>query len=242
MFRFVGNHQKHEKRRLIHSLVFPTWVLTIMFSSQVVMDSMQWDLYFLGVKPLTLEGLPGILLAPFVHSGWQHFFNNSFPFLVLAVTLFYFYRDVAYRAFITIYILAGAWLWFGGREAWHIGASHIVYGLAAFLFVSGLIRRHVPLIAISLAVSFIYGNLIWGMIPLATYVPYSWEGHLWGFVAGITAAWVYRHEGPLKPQPAPDEQDDDDPDNQYWLDNQDDELSKQDNRAGSGKAFEDGRS
>jgi hypothetical protein len=39
------------------------------------------------------------------------------------------------------------------------------------------------------------------MFPLADNMPHSWEGHLWGFLAGLVAALVYRKEGPQKPPP-----------------------------------------
>lgn len=201
MLRFVGSHQKPEKRRFIHSLVLPVLMLMVMFSVRLLAHLEDWNLAFLGVKPLAIEGLPGILLSPFIHSGWQHFFNNAVSFMILAVTLFYFYRQIAYRVFAVIYILAGVWLWFGGRDAWHIGASGLVYGLTAFLLLSGIIRRHIPLMAVALFVTFLYGSLVWGMFPLADNMPHSWEGHLWGFLAGLVAAMVYRKEGPQKPPP-----------------------------------------
>ncbi|TCO09215.1 rhomboid family intramembrane serine protease [Natronoflexus pectinivorans] len=213
MFKIVGNHQKPEKRRFIHSLIMPVSMVLLMFSVHLISWLEKLELYYLGVYPLQLKGLTGIITAPFIHSGWQHLYNNSVSFFILGVTLFYFYRGVAYKVFVTIYLLAGAWLWFGGREAWHIGASGLVYGLMSFLFISGVIRRHIPLMAVTLFVIFLYGSLVWGMFPLAEYMPHSWEGHLWGFMAGITAAIVYRKEGPQKPPPPFEDEEDDDDEN-----------------------------
>ncbi len=215
MFTIFSKHQKPEMRRLIHSLVLPVVLLLLMFSVHLLTTLENWDLRFLGVKPLKVEGMPGIVLSPFIHSGWQHLFNNAISFFILSVTLFFFYREIAYKVFLTIYLLAGAWLWFGGRDAWHIGASGLVYGLTAFLFISGVIRRHVPLLAVSLFVAFLYGSLVWGMFPLAEYMPHSWEGHLWGFLAGIAAAFVFRKEGPQKPAPPVDEPEDEH-EHPYW--------------------------
>ncbi len=209
MFKLFGDHQKPELRHLMHSIFLPVVILLLMFSIHLISELENLDLHFLGIKPLSLKSLLGILFSPFIHSDWNHLFNNSVSFFLLSVSLFYFYREIAYKVFIVIYLLAGAWLWFGGREGWHIGASGVIYGLMSFLFISGLIRRHIPLMAVTLFVVFIYGNMVWGMFPLARFMQHSWEGHLWGFLAGITAAVIFRNEGPQKP-PSPFEDEDED--------------------------------
>jgi hypothetical protein len=81
-------------------------------------------------------------------------------------------------------------VWLAGRESWHIGASGVVYALAAFHFVSGIIRSDVRLLTLSVVVVFLYGGLIWGIMPIDPEV--SWEGHLWGAVSGVALAFYYR--------------------------------------------------
>ena len=219
MFQILGQNPSPEKRRIFHSLLLPGILIWLMFAVRLMEDLEGWNLVFLGVKPLTVEGLPGIVLSPFIHSNWLHFFNNAVSFFILATTLFYFYQEIAYKVFFTIYFLAGAWLWFGGREAWHVGASGWVYGLTAFLFVSGLIRKHIPLLAVALFVVFLYGSLVWGMFPLAENLPHSWEGHLWGFLAGLVAAVIYRNQGPQKPEPPEEDlsdEEEEDEEEAYW--------------------------
>ena len=107
--------------------------------------------------------------------------------------LFYFYKELAVRVTLLIYILSGFWLWLGGRENYHIGASNIVYGITAFLFLSGFIRKHTGLIAVSLLMVFLYGSLVWGLFPVVPKI--SWEGHLFGALSGILCAIVFRKEG-----------------------------------------------
>ncbi|MDG5799992.1 rhomboid family intramembrane serine protease [Marinilabiliaceae bacterium ANBcel2] len=199
--------QSPAKKAFIHSLIFPCFFAFLMFSVRLIEHLEEVNLYFLGVKPLKIEGIPGIFLSPFIHSSWGHFYNNVLSFIILGVTLFYFYRKISYKVFFTIYILAGTWLWFGGRDSWHVGASGLVYGMIGFLLISGIVRKHIQLIAVTLFVVFLYGNFIWGMMPLAKELPHSWEGHLWGFLAGFTAAIVFRHEGPQKPRYFEDEED-----------------------------------
>ncbi|PWE00129.1 rhomboid family intramembrane serine protease [Marinilabilia rubra] len=193
---------KTERKRIFYSAVFPMFILLLMFSVHLIQELEDVHWFFLGVKPLSLEGLPGILSSPFIHSDWEHLGANAGPFLILTSVLFYVYRDIALKVFIWIYVLAGIWLWFGARDAWHVGASGLVYGMAAFLFLSGIIRNYVPLIALSMLVVFLYGGLFWGLFPVEWLVEYSWEAHLWGALAGVVVSVVFRKEGPQKP-PSP---------------------------------------
>jgi len=100
-----------------------------------------------------------------------------------------------------IWLISGLWLWIGGRNSafhpqYHIGASTLVYGLASFLFFSGVFRRHIPLMVVSALVVFLYGSLVWCLFPIQEGV--SWEGHLFGAIAGILVAFNYRKEGPQR--------------------------------------------
>ena len=205
---------KTERKRILYSTVFPLFLLFIMFSVHLFQDLENTHWYFLGVKPLSLKGLPGIITAPFIHADWGHLGANAGPFLVLTSVLFYAYKDIAFKVFIWIYLLAGVWLWFGARDAWHIGASGVVYGMASFLFVSGIIRNYIPLIAISMLVVFLYGGLFWGLFPVKKLVEYSWEAHMWGAIAGFVVAVIFRNEGPQKPPSPLLEEDDEEDENE----------------------------
>ncbi len=157
-----------------------------------------WNLSRFGLRPRSVEGLRGIFTMPFIHGSWQHLFNNSVPLLVLGWALFTFYRGVAFKTLFWIYIISGIWLWISARPSIHIGASGVVYGLAAFLFLSGWLRREKKVAALSLLVAFLYGGLWWGVLPVDPKI--SWEGHLWGAVAGFSLAFLYRKQGPRKPE------------------------------------------
>jgi len=209
-----------EKRRFIYSLVLPIVFLLIAFTVHLIQHIEQIKFTKLGVYPMQAEGLWGILFTPLIHGDWKHLYSNSVSMLVLATTLFYFYNKIAAKIFIFIYLLSGLGTWLAARESWHIGASGVIYGLAMFLIISGIIRKHIPLIAISLLVILFYGGLIWGAFPLKVDLPYSWEGHLWGAVTGSILALVYRREGPQKPKsPFEEEVDVEDYDGEepYWM-------------------------
>jgi membrane associated rhomboid family serine protease len=115
---------------------------------------------------------------------------------------------LASKVLLISYIVSGLILWVIGRDSWHIGASGLIYALAFFLFFSGIIRRYVPLIAISLIVALIYGNMIWHILPWETHDPISWEGHLAGGIVGVFLSIFYRKVGPQKPVKIWDEEDD----------------------------------
>src|SRR5690554_3936003 len=87
-----------------------------------------------GVYPREWHGLKGILFYPLIHGSLEHLFNNSIPLFVLLSCLFYFYPKVALRTLVFIYLLSGIWIWISARQNFHIGASGVVYGLAAFVF------------------------------------------------------------------------------------------------------------
>ena len=160
------------------------------------------DFYKLGVMPKDIDGLKGVLFMPLIHSnsGFEHIVNNSIPSAVLLGAIIYYYRPVALRVFFFSWILSGlgVWLFAENTNSYHIGISGIIYAMAAFLFTSGVLRKHRPLQAISLFVAFVYGSLIWGVFPTPTHV--SWEGHLMGLLAGVVLAIAYRKIGPQPPK------------------------------------------
>lgn len=179
-----------EKRIFFHSLVFPAAFIFLFWIVEIIEQTTGISLVTLGVYPLHLKGLPGILFAPFIHSGFNHLLSNSIPFFILFFALIYFYRRISYRIFFQLYILAGICVWLAGREAWHIGASGVVYAMASFHFVSGIIRNDVRLLTLSVVVVFLYGGMVWGILPINPEI--SWEGHLWGAVSGVILAFYYR--------------------------------------------------
>jgi membrane associated rhomboid family serine protease len=179
-----------EKRIFFHSLVFPAAFVFVFWMVEIIEVTTSISFVKLGVYPLHLKGLPGILFSPFIHSNFNHLMSNSIPFFILMSMLIYYYRRISYQIFFLLYILSGITVWFAGREAWHIGASGVVYAMAAFHFVSGIIRNDIRLLTFSVVVVFLYGGLIWGVFPIDPKV--SWEGHLWGAVSGVVLAFYFR--------------------------------------------------
>jgi len=188
-----------EEKKMMHSMVIPFILVFLMWTVRIIQTIGGFDFSFLGVYPLKWQSLHGIITTPFVHGDFSHLLANSVPLIILGSALFYFYKDMAIRILLVIWLFSGFWVWIAARPAYHIGASGIVYGLAAFILVSGIIRRHTGLMALALVVVFLYGSLIWGIFP--EFFPernISWEAHLFGMIAGIVLAFYYRKEGPQR--------------------------------------------
>jgi membrane associated rhomboid family serine protease len=150
------------------------------------------DLGTFGILPRELYGLRGILFAPFIHDDLPHLLSNSAPVLVLSVIMLYFYRRVATRGILMIYLLTGFAVWLFARRVFHIGASGVVYGLLSFVFWSGIFRRSIKSIILALIVTFLYSGYFWGILPNQEGI--SWESHLLGGLAGIFTAYWYKEE------------------------------------------------
>ena len=193
---------KNKPHTISGSLIFPVFVLLVMWLFYWAEHLFRYPFHELGVLPRDIEGLKGILLMPLIHSPKEieHIVNNSMPAFVLTATLFYFYRSIAMKVFMFIWLMTGVFLWIfaENKGAYHIGMSGVIYGLVAFLFTSGVLRKYLPLQAISLFVVFVYGSMIWGIFPMKQHV--SWEGHLMGFVSGVFLAYYFRKEGPQRPK------------------------------------------
>lgn len=186
------------RKKFLLSIIIPVLFIALMWLVKIAEILFNADFSQGGIYPLALRGLPGIIFSPFIHSDAQHLFNNSLPLFFLATALFYFYSEVALKVFSLTYLLTGLLVWLAGREAWHIGASGLVYGLASFLFFSGIIRRYFRLIALSLLVVFLYGSMVWGIFP-GIYKNVSWESHMLGFFSGVLLSVWFRKEGPQAP-------------------------------------------
>lgn len=150
--------------------------------------------YRLGIQPRSFTGLTGIVTAPLIHSDFNHLINNTITIFILLVGLVYFYRDLWYKILLLSWLVSGTMVWVAARTSYHIGCSGLIYAIASFIFFSGVIRKNINLMAISLLVVFLYGGLIWGVLPVFHKI--SWEYHLFGGITGAILAFVYRRQGP----------------------------------------------
>lgn len=195
---------KHEEQKLLYLSAFmPLVFIALMWIVKLFEVVTSYDLSTFGIYPKHMSGLKGILFTPFIHGDWDHLISNTIPFFVLAALMIFNYRKVAFKAFAFIYLFGGLLLWLTGRENYHIGASGIVYGMAFFIFFIGVFRKNIQALALSLFVVFLYGSIIWGVLPIDLEV--SWEGHLMGAICGGITAFYFRNVD----LPAPIELEDD---------------------------------
>jgi len=181
------------------SIFYTMTFVGILWLVRITESLLSFDLGVLGIHPRSLAGTVGILTGPLVHGDFQHLMSNSLPLIFLGIGVFYFYNKIAKEVFLGIYFFTSFWVWIVARDAYHIGASGIVYGLASFLLFSGFFRKDSRSIAISLIVIFVYGGMAYGLFPLNEGI--SWESHLLGSLAGLIAAFLYRrHELVTKAQ------------------------------------------
>ena len=145
----------------------------------------------LGVRPREPAGLLGIFFAPLVHGGFAHLIANSPPLLVLGTAMLYLYPQSSLRVLPAVYFGPGIAVWLFARGSSHVGASGLVYGLASYILVAGLLRHDRRAIAAALLVCFMYGALVWGVLPIEPGV--SWETHLAAALIGVGLAFALRH-------------------------------------------------
>lgn len=187
-----------EKRKIMNALWIPLIFIGILWVVKSIEYFGEFSFVTWGLYPKSLQGLKGVIFAPFIHSDFKHLFANSLPLVVLGGVLLAVYREIAWKVVGLGWLMTGIWVWFFARDAFHIGASGLVYMLGGFHIISGLLRREPRLMALSLMVIFLYGSMVWGVLPIKPGV--SWESHLMGMLAGIVLAVFYRKDGPQRRQ------------------------------------------
>ncbi len=185
-----------DKQKIFKAFIIPGTFVIIMWLVKLVEILFHLNFTSYGIFPLSFSNLSGIIFSPLIHADFSHLFSNTIPIIFLGWGVVFFYKSASVKVFLSIYFFTGILVWLLGRPAYHIGASGLVYGLAAFLFFSGIIRRDNRSIALALVVTFLYGSLIWGVLPVNNGI--SWESHLFGALIGIILAFVFRKSDPFK--------------------------------------------
>jgi membrane associated rhomboid family serine protease len=175
------------KNRVSESLIVPVRFSFLIILVFLFAYTFRIDLSFLGIQPLKISYLHGVLFAPLIHGNFLHLITNLFPLFILTFLLYFFYNKIADLIFIKCYLFTNLIVWLAGRPYVHIGASGLVYGLAFFLMAFGFFRGTLKSLFISGIIIFLYGGIIYGLIPSKG--PISWESHLAGAAVGIVTAF-----------------------------------------------------
>jgi membrane associated rhomboid family serine protease len=184
--RMVSTTEVREDGRF-RGLILVAAMVAVMWAVEIV-DVVAGDLDSAGIRPRDPEGLIGIPLAPVLHGGFGHLIGNTIPFLVLGgvIALSGLARVVSVTLIVALVGGLGTWL-VAPANTVHIGASGLVFGFAAYLIARGVFSRRALHLVAGVAVLFIYGGtLAFGLVPTPGI---SWQGHLFGAVGGLVAAW-----------------------------------------------------
>lgn len=143
----------------------------------------------LGIRPRQTSGLWGIAFAPFLHGDFAHLISNTIPFVTLSWLIMLRSTEDWFVVTIISAVVGGLGTWLlGAPSSVHIGASGVIFGYFGFLLLRGYFERSLVAIGFSVLVFFLYGSILWGVLPNMDGAPISWEGHLCGFVGGGVAA------------------------------------------------------
>lgn len=188
-----------ESNRFLESMQLPMALVLLLLIIHLLREYTNFDFIYWGIFPRKIYGLKGIITAPLIHGSWKHLFSNSLPLLSLLAVCMYFYRVVAIRGTVMIWILTGMAVWLLGNffdgdigNFSHIGASGVVYGLVAFVFWNGIFVKSRESIVLALVVLVLYAGMFEGILPNQPGI--SWESHLFGGLIGIFTAYYYKDD------------------------------------------------
>ncbi len=187
-FRYTESPRARKNFKL--ALKIALYVVAVLWFILIIDGLLDLSLAHYGLWPRRLVGLLGVLTAPLLHSGVEHLFSNTLPLLISLTAILYLYPSAALRVMPVIWMGSGLMAWLIGRPSLHFGASGFVYGLLAYVFISGILRLDMRSVAVSIMVWFLYGSMIWGVLPIRPHM--SWELHLSGAILGTALAIFFR--------------------------------------------------
>lgn len=171
------NHPLKEKVFGLVGIVVLLYVVTL------VNAALGWSLNDWGILPRSLSGLWGIVFWPFLHAGLKHLLLNTAPFFILGLLVMLQGQGLFLNASWMITVVGGLGVWIFGRNSMHIGASGLIFGYLGFLVAFGWYSRKAGAVLVAVIAVALYGGILWGIVP--TWGPVSWEGHLFGLLAGL---------------------------------------------------------
>lgn len=165
------------------------WIAAVVTIVEILNLFLGRSLNVFGLMPREINGLVGIVIAPFLHGSLMHYMSNIVPLCIFSFLLLQ-HGVVRFNlvTFVCI-VVSGLLVWMFGRTAIHVGASGLIYGYFGYLLLAGWLSRELKLILISLFIGVGYGGLVFGILPSNPYI--SWEGHLFGFVSGLGCALIW---------------------------------------------------
>jgi len=184
----TGGLNNEEAFSLMDSAKVSMGICIFIWIAFVIDTLMGKSISSLGISPRETSTLLGILISPVMHLNLAHIISNTMPLFVLT-TLFFHKTNGDIVKYVGITLLSGILLWMmgtGGGTTIHIGASSLIFGLFGYLVLSGIFKKDIKGIVISVVVAFLYSGILIGIIPQDNGV--SWDGHFFGLIAGALFA------------------------------------------------------
>ncbi|MBK8956011.1 MAG: rhomboid family intramembrane serine protease [Saprospiraceae bacterium] len=206
---------RREKENLQNALIVALSVSLLCVLVHLFFLVSQIPKYNWSIYPRDFSQWYGIITGQFIHAGWGHLFSNLPPLFITSGVLFYFYRSIGWSSLFLILTMTGLMVFFLGRNYSHIGASGLVYGLISFIFFSGIFRRNVKSIALMAVMVIMYSGYLAGFFPTEERV--SWESHIFGTIAGLWAAYVFRNYREFDERQIPDWREEQSSASEYFL-------------------------
>ncbi|WP_111766103.1 rhomboid family intramembrane serine protease [Nakamurella deserti] len=155
-----------------------------------------------GIDPRRVDGLLGILTAPFVHGSWSHLLANAVPLMIFGFLLMVNGARQFIAVTVLVWLVSGIGVWLTAASGTTVvGASGIVFGWLAYLVVRGVFTRNLGQILVGLVLLALWGGIFWGVLPGANGI--SWQAHLFGALGGVLAAFLAaKADGPRRKTPA----------------------------------------
>ena len=185
--RYTQSRRAHGNFRL--ALRLSLAFIGILWAVFILDEALGLRLAQFGLRPVSVSGLAGVLTAPLLHANFQHILSNTLPMLIALTATLYLYPNSSIRVVPAVWLGSGLLAWSFARPNLHIGASGLIYGLLAFVFIGGVLRRDMRSISVSLMVAFLYGSMVWGVLPVRPHM--SWEMHLTGAIMGVLMAFLF---------------------------------------------------
>lgn len=171
--------------------VIVAMLVAVMWAVELVDLIPGTDLDQWGIRPRQAKGLVGIVTSPFLHNGFGHLLSNTIPFLILGGLIAASGVARYFQVTLLVGLVAGLGTWLVGPENTdHIGASGLVFGYLTYLLARGFYERRITYLAVGVVVLFLYGGVLWGVVPRPGI---SWQGHVLGAVGGVLAAYAFHN-------------------------------------------------
>ncbi len=186
MYDFIDSIQQLISVFINHYQI-PVMILVILWAVHILNTVIGKRLSILGIIPRRWFGLPGIAFAPWLHGDFNHIFFNSIPLFILLNFMLVGGTHTFVVSSVSIILLSGFLTWSFARPGIHIGASALIMGYMGFLLTNAYFHYTMTSLILAVLCLYYFAGLLLGLLP--TEVRVSWEGHVFGFISGVTTAF-----------------------------------------------------